>query len=111
HIHPFALWFASTGAPFFPGPTMSGYSWSGQVPTHIPHPSDGDPRIFPGGHFAHAQLPPTVVCWHRIRGDTPNTCTSGAWYGARASAYRSIPGPTSAYCEGLCGQDRLGRDD
>ena len=24
---------------------------------------------FSRGHFAHAQLPPTVVCWHRIRGD------------------------------------------
>ena len=32
HIHPFTLWFASTGAPLFPGPTVSGYSWSGQVP-------------------------------------------------------------------------------
>src|SRR5262245_53573312 len=41
---------------------------------------------FSRGHFAHAQLPPTVVCWHRIRGDTPNTCTSGVWYGARAPA-------------------------
>jgi hypothetical protein len=32
HIHPFTLWFASTGAPLFPGPTVSGYSWSCQVP-------------------------------------------------------------------------------
>jgi hypothetical protein len=32
HIHPGTLWFASTGAPLFPGPTMSGYSWSYQVP-------------------------------------------------------------------------------
>lgn len=32
HIHPGTIWFASTGAPLFPGPTMSGYSWSCQVP-------------------------------------------------------------------------------
>jgi len=32
HIHPYPRWFASTGAPLFPGPTMSGYSWSCQVP-------------------------------------------------------------------------------
>jgi hypothetical protein len=32
HIHPGTRWFASTGAPLFPGPTMSGYSWSYQVP-------------------------------------------------------------------------------
>ena len=32
HIHPFTLRFASPGAPLFPGPTMSGYSWSCQVP-------------------------------------------------------------------------------
>jgi len=32
HIHPVALWFTSEGAPLFPGPTMSGYSWSYQVP-------------------------------------------------------------------------------
>jgi hypothetical protein len=32
HIRPSMLWFAATGAPLFPGPTMSGYSWSGQVP-------------------------------------------------------------------------------
>jgi len=32
HIHPYPLWFASSGAPLFPGPTMSGYSWSYQVP-------------------------------------------------------------------------------
>jgi hypothetical protein len=32
HIHPGTVWFASTGAPLFAGPTMSGYSWSCQVP-------------------------------------------------------------------------------
>src|SRR5438094_831003 len=31
-MHPFTLWFASKGAPLFTGPTLSGYSWSCQVP-------------------------------------------------------------------------------
>jgi hypothetical protein len=31
-MHPFTLWFASTGTPLFTGPTLSGYSWSCQVP-------------------------------------------------------------------------------
>src|SRR5215475_12825017 len=31
-MHPSTVWFASQGAPLFPGPTMSGYSWSCQVP-------------------------------------------------------------------------------
>jgi hypothetical protein len=31
-MHPFTLWFASKGAPWFTGPTLSGYSWSCQVP-------------------------------------------------------------------------------
>jgi hypothetical protein len=36
---PYPLWFASTGAPLFPGPTMSGYAWSCQgprAPVHVP---------------------------------------------------------------------------
>jgi hypothetical protein len=32
HIRPGVVWFTSTGAPLCPGPTLSGYSWSGQVP-------------------------------------------------------------------------------
>ena len=78
--------------------------------SHIPHPSDGDPPIFPG-HVSHGQQTPTVVCCHRMRGDTPNAFASGAWYGARSPAHRSVPGPTSAHCEGLCRQDWFGRDD
>ena len=31
-MHPGTLWFASQGAPLFTGPTVSGYSWSCQVP-------------------------------------------------------------------------------
>jgi len=31
-MHPGTLWFASKGAPLFTGPTLSGYSWSCQVP-------------------------------------------------------------------------------
>src|SRR5262249_36855074 len=112
-----------TTCPNIPRPTSGPVRWSpwgcsmpskawGTGPS-IAHsaPLGWRSTYFSRGHFAHAQLPPTVVCWHRIRGDTPNTCTSGAWYGARAPDYRSIPSPTSAYCEGLCGQDRLGRDD
>jgi hypothetical protein len=33
HLPPCALWCASTGAPWFPGPTMSGYSSSCQGPS------------------------------------------------------------------------------
>jgi hypothetical protein len=39
HIHPCTRWFTSTGAPLFPGPPMSGYSWNCQVPRaplHVP---------------------------------------------------------------------------
>src|SRR5262249_19300726 len=68
-------------------------------------------HLFSRGHFSHAQHHPTVVCCHRMRGDTPNAFASGAWYGARATAHRSVPGPTSAHCEGLCRQDWFGRDD
>ena len=78
--------------------------------THIPHPSDGDPPIFPG-HVSHGQQTPTVVCCRRMTGDTPNIFASGARYGTRSTDHRSIPSPTPAHCESLCGQDRLGRGD
>src|SRR6516165_10524179 len=65
-------------------------------------------HLFSRGHFSHAQHTPTVLCCHRMRGETPNAFASGAWYGARATAYRSVPGPTSAHCEGLCRQDWFG---
>src|SRR5262249_6533185 len=54
---------------------------------------------------------PTVLWCHRMRGDRPNAFASGAWYGARSTDHRSVPGPTSAHCEGLCRQDWFGRDD
>src|SRR5215831_8372587 len=44
-------------------------------------------HLFSRGHFSHAQHTPTVVCCHRLRGETPNAFASGAWYGARATAH------------------------
>src|SRR5215510_6976372 len=46
-----------------------------------------------------------------MREDPPNAVTPGEWYGSRAPDHRRVPGPTSAYCKGLCRQDRLGRGD
>jgi hypothetical protein len=46
HIHPGTIWCASTGAPLFPGPTMSGDSWSCQGP--------------------RAPLPVHGVTWHAL---------------------------------------------
>src|SRR6266446_4181557 len=60
-------------------------------------------------HFSRAQQTRPVVWYRRMRGDTPNTCALGEWYGSRAPAYRSVPSPTSAPCESLCRQDRRGR--
>jgi len=68
-------------------------------------------RVFSQGHFERAQHKPTVLCCRHRRGDTLNAVARGAWYGSRSTAHRSIPSPTSAHCEGLCGQERLGRGD
>ena len=42
-------------------------------------------HVFSQGHFSHAQQTPTVVCCHRMRGDTPNAFASGVWYGSRST--------------------------
>src|SRR5215471_15881877 len=68
-------------------------------------------HVFFQRHVSHGQPTPTVIWCRRMRGDTSPTFASGAWYGARAAAHRSLPGPTSAHCESLCGQDRLGGSD
>ncbi|HEY5864691.1 MAG TPA: hypothetical protein VI542_03930, partial [Candidatus Tectomicrobia bacterium] len=68
-------------------------------------------HVFSQGHFSYAQQTPTVLCCRRMRGATPHPIVSGAWHGSRSTAHRSVPSPTSAHCEGLCGQDRLGRGD
>src|SRR5262245_25441822 len=68
-------------------------------------------HVFFQRHVSHGQPTPTVICCRRIRGETSHTFASGACYGARATAHRSLPGPTSAHCESLCGQDRLGGSD
>src|SRR5712691_3478556 len=70
--------------------------------THIPHPPRMAIHVFSQEHFERAQHTPTVVCWGDIRGDAPNACTPGEWYGSRATAHRSVPRPTSAHRESLC---------
>src|SRR5215468_11126162 len=67
--------------------------------------------VFFQRHVSHGQQTPAVICCRRMRGETSHTFTSGAWYGARATAYRSVPSPTSAHCESLCRQDWFGRGD
>src|SRR4029077_13202049 len=67
--------------------------------------------FFPGGIFPTHRTPQQwyVVIAGEERHQTPSQ--EGAWYGARSTDYRSVPGPTSAHCEGLCGQDWFGRGD
>src|SRR5262252_7196294 len=68
-------------------------------------------HVFSLGHFfPRTTHPHSVMLFSYERRDI-KAFTSGAWYGARSTAYRSVPSPTSAHCEGLCRQDWFGRGD
>jgi hypothetical protein len=57
HRHPYPLWCAATGAPWFPGPTMSGSSWSCHGP-RAPVPVHGDPVHAMMSRTMSAGIPP-----------------------------------------------------
>jgi transposase InsO family protein len=72
--------------------------------TYISHsapPLDDDPPIFPGAFCARTAESNRGMLSSQAR-RTSNACTPGEWYGSRATAYRSVPRPTSAHCESLC---------
>jgi class 3 adenylate cyclase len=69
------------------------------------------PHVFSKGYFLYGPQNPVVLCWGDMRRDAPNAFAPGEWYGSRVTAHRSVPRPTSAHRESLCGQDWLSRGD
>jgi hypothetical protein len=74
HIHPFTLWFASTGAPLFPGPTMSGYSWSCQVPRAPLHVHRCDLARHDVTHHVSGHYPTFIAPTGSCASPPPSSC-------------------------------------
>src|SRR6516165_10524178 len=61
------------------------YTREHQDTAHIPHPSDGDPPIFPGAFFPRTAHPNSVMLSSHERRDTKRLCLRSVVWG---SCYR-----------------------